>query len=410
MLSNENVNEHNVTLFSNEDTDRFNNTLSEFTNTLTPPLVLKPLGKWRVGMSDVTHSHNLKRAFRRGDDVIQFPQFLAGREVKFYAVPHFAELFAKASFIYTDSYFHPFLNFEKMLNFPVGFQDFNPPKQKEGEPKAQVFLLNLEMDEEDLRKISRSADVEQGGNGGRSRRSIPIQNTNQGGGKPSTNVVQGGGAGKTKEEIDEIKKRAALEKDKEKLAAQIRNANGKPGVIAGQGAGGDKAKNEVEKEKDNKKNSVRDQNTDQKDGKPKPVKNEEKDSIYATFKVGVLYTGKQVLYTILVAAKTLMDTHKKTVVEFSYKELRAKALINIASNFIDYLQQEARGRKRFKSEDVHGNYMFVYTDIIRPRHVGSQFHSVMSVLPIKEISQEYTAIKHIQYFPVNKEVINDPHI
>jgi hypothetical protein len=110
---------------------------------------------------------------------------------------------------------------------------------------------------------------------------------------------------------------------------------------------------------------------------------------------------------ILVAAKTLMDTHKKTVVEFNYKELRAKALINIASNFIDYLQQEARGRKRFRSGDKYGNYMFVYTDIIHPRHVGSQFHPVLSVLPINEISHEYTAMKNIQYFPVNKEVIND---
>ncbi len=60
-------------------------------------------------------------------------------------------------------------------------------------------------------------------------------------------MVQGGGAGKTKEEIDEIKKSAALEKDKEKLAAQIRNGNGKPGANAGQTASGSEAKKEVYK-------------------------------------------------------------------------------------------------------------------------------------------------------------------
>ncbi len=176
MFSNENVNEHNVTLFSNEDTDRFNNTLSEFTNTLTPPLVLKPLGKWRVGMSDVTHSHNLKRAFKGVDDTIQFPTFLANKMVKFYTVPHFGAIFTKAPFIYTDSYFHQFLNFRD------GFQEFKLPKPKKGEKKAEEFLLNLEMNEEDLRKISRSADIEQGGeSGGRGKRSVQIQNTNQGG-------------------------------------------------------------------------------------------------------------------------------------------------------------------------------------------------------------------------------------
>jgi hypothetical protein len=50
--SNENVHEHHVTLFSNSDLYHFNNTPTGFTNTLTPPLILKPLGKWRVGMSD----------------------------------------------------------------------------------------------------------------------------------------------------------------------------------------------------------------------------------------------------------------------------------------------------------------------------------------------------------------------
>jgi hypothetical protein len=365
--SNENVHEHHVTLFSNSDTDHFNNTLTGFTNTLTPPLVLKPLGKWRVGMLDVTHSYNLKRGFKKDDDAIKFPQFLAKKEVKFYTVPHFGAMFAKAPFIYTDSYFHQFLNFEKMLNFPDDFGDFKPPEQKKGEVKAEKFLLNLEMDEEDLRKISRSADIEQeDGSSGRSRRSVQIQNANT-----NTNTEQGAGSSKTTEKIEN--------KKKDKKAEQ----------------------------EDKKKNSVRDENSNQNNDKPTPEEDKEKDSIQATFKVGVPYTGKQVLYVILVAAKKLMDTHKKTVVEFSYKELRAKALINIASNFIDYLQQEARGRKRFRSEDVHGNYMFVYTDIIPSRHVGSQFHPVLSVLPIKEISHEYTAIKNIQYFPVNKEVIND---
>ncbi len=236
----------------------------------------------------------------------------------------------------------------------------------------------------------------------------------RGGGKPGVNTGQASGSGKSREEIEKKKKdnRVVQEKDKEKKEQNANKKDGKPAANVKQESSDSKTKEEIEQKNSvvtpENDNSIQDQETDQKDDKPPPVKDDEKkDFIYATFKVGVPYTGKQVLYVILVAAKTLMDTHKKTVVEFNYKELRAKALINIASNFIDYLQQEARGRKRFKSEDVHDNYMFVYTDIIRPRHVGSQFHSVLSVLPIKEISHEYTAIKNIQYFPVNKEVITD---
>lgn len=52
-------------------------------------------------------------------------------------------------------------------------------------------------------------------------------------------------------------------------------------------------------------------------------------------------------------------------------------------------------------------FMFMYADIIQPRHCGDQYNNILSILPLKEVESEYTAIKNVQYFPLNRKEISE---
>jgi hypothetical protein len=263
---------------------------------LTPPLHLKPLGKWRVGLLDLTHSFILQPGYSEEDDSVTFPDSVKGKKTNFYAMSHYVAMLAKNPSIYTDSYFHEFLDFERLANFPNGFDDTPPPAEDSARDKFTIgFVFN-----DHINKELRQKDFP------------------------------------TSEETD-------------------------------------------------------------------------RKTVNVQFAADVKYTVKQILYRILHKLSSAMSKSAANVAEFNSKEERGLVLFNVATNFVDNIQQIAAMKNRKnknKNRLPHSKYMFLYTDLIGPRYIGSEYHPVLSVLPIKEIFHEYSAMKNVVYFPVKKEIVD----
>jgi hypothetical protein len=88
------------------------------------------------------------------------------------------------------------------------------------------------------------------------------------------------------------------------------------------------------------------------------------------------------------------------------KEMRAYYLYNIGVNIIDIIEKVQNKLYKNKSPR-YVNYMFIYTDVILPRHVGENFNNVLHICPIKEFDNQYNAIKNVQYYNVNKDTISN---
>lgn len=122
------------------------------------------------------------------------------------------------------------------------------------------------------------------------------------------------------------------------------------------------------------------------------------------FSVLTTYTGKQILYKYLYACKKLLE---KGGERFNTAEILGVALKILAEMFIEQIKRSAKTLSTYHYMKAIGSFMYVYTDIIRPRHVGNQYHKILSILPIEEIKNEYTAIKNVQYYPVDRKRIDD---
>lgn len=271
--------EYHVTLFSNSSENFYNNKLSEFTNDLTPPLILKPLGKWKVGLTDLTHSYILNEPYQSSDDVIRFYHLnntnLQLSDFIFYIVLH-----SKKPTIYTRSYFHDFLDYEKLKNFSTN-ETLNTYKKKLINPDSlESFTVNWEY-------------------------------------------------------------------------ARVKH----------------------------------------------------------NFKIhlNINYTGKEIFYIFVSSLVDFLNKYEKNknlVNEDNFTDYKTKLIYGILNNTIDSIQSNCKlvSNSRIISQNA---FFFVYSDCIQPRYVGDKFYNVLSVLPLKEVEHEYTAIKNVQYFTVNKEILNN---
>jgi hypothetical protein len=70
-------------------------------------------------------------------------------------------------------------------------------------------------------------------------------------------------------------------------------------------------------------------------------------------------------------------------------------------------QNSEHGIRKFRANHLHKAYMYVYTDIISPRNVGEGYHPILSILPLHEASHEFTAVRNVQYFPVNTDTLGN---
>lgn len=112
--------EHYVALFSNSSDEFYNNTITSFTNNLSPPLVLEPLGKWKVGITEIRHNYIQENSFVDGGDEITYGDKLSTRtpDHLFRLLNYYTLIYAKTPLMYNSGYFHDFLDVEKLKEFP----------------------------------------------------------------------------------------------------------------------------------------------------------------------------------------------------------------------------------------------------------------------------------------------------
>lgn len=277
-------NEYFITLFSNASAEFYNNKLTAFTNNLNPPLNLQPGGGWRVGLLDITHAYVFENSFDRSDDIIKFSDELNDKSIELINLPVYVMFFAKNPFVYTDSYFHDFLDMDKLKNFPNDEVFESAKTTKSFDPRVS-FTLILKL------------------------------------------------------------------------------------------------------------------------------KNDDKISTKITFSTKTNYTGKEILYKLLEGYMDLMNLHATTDWSWSVRELRGNQLLTVSNNFVDAMHTTVRRFQKLRKfgKSNKNNYLFLYSDVISARNVGDQFHPVLCILPIKEELQphDYLAVKHVQYFPVKKEFIEN---
>jgi hypothetical protein len=125
-----------------------------------------------------------------------------------------------------------------------------------------------------------------------------------------------------------------------------------------------------------------------------------------TFNFNQVYTGKQIIYKVLKACFDLIEEWQTKIRDYDVRFTKTHALKVILDHFITELKHFTKNLNKYMPMDFVGSFMYVYTDVIAQRHVGDEYHRVLNVLPINEVAPEYTIIKNVQYYPVNKKEIN----
>jgi hypothetical protein len=296
-------NEHYVTLFSNSSADVFSsNTLTSFTNNLYPSLDLKPLGKWKVGLTDISHSLILDSKYIGEDDKIKFPETMNQHGViDFSKFIFYCMMFAKNHSIYTKSYFNEFINVNLLQDFPLNFMNFKT-SINDHKKIFKVLIAEIKTTENDIIKMEVDYDT-----------SITYS---------MHQIIF-----KIFMKLEEI-----LLDNRDKLLTECEYFNQATCV-----------------------------------------------QLYNTFKFPYAVDNK---------------------------EMRSFYLHNIAINIIDMIEKIQHNFYKNKSPK-HANYMFIYSDVISPRHIGQNFANILHICPIKEFDNQYTAIKNVQYYNVNKDIISD---
>lgn len=271
--------EYYVTLFSNNSTEYFNNTLTSFTNKISPEIHLEDYQKWRCGILDIQHNFILDHVFEYGDDEIIFGTRMNNKMINVTELIYLIARQAKNPGLYNSSYFHVFTDVDNLDNFPDKevFNKFDTTTENT-ENKFQVsIVLNV-----------------------------------------------------------------------------------------------------------------------------KPNQPYAKSFFLNTAKA---YTANQIFYKIITEVNSiLINAERDKAYTSTAKSLLLKTF---GESLIDKLKYYTKSLH--KSEKLHprGAFFYIYTDIIEPRHVGSGYYKVLNVLPINEVKAEYTSIKNVLYFPVDKEFIND---
>lgn len=121
-------------------------------------------------------------------------------------------------------------------------------------------------------------------------------------------------------------------------------------------------------------------------------------------KLNQKYTCKQIMFKVIKTCFEMLDEIETKKLELKFG--RSHSIKIIIEHFIAEVRYFAKILQKYNNKNFIGSFMYIYTDIIAQRHVGDEYHRVLNVLPISEIEQEYTAIKNVQYYPVNKGEIN----
>jgi hypothetical protein len=126
------------------------------------------------------------------------------------------------------------------------------------------------------------------------------------------------------------------------------------------------------------------------------------------FKTSYEYTGKQIVYRVVQTIFEMLRGVKDLYSVFPFLISKGHALHIIVSHFIDLMRYGTNLMKKNRNHHFEslGSFVYIYSDIIENGHVGDQYHKILSMLPVKEIEQEYTIIKNVQYVPVNVEQIS----
>lgn len=144
------MNEYSIILLSNSSTEFYNNKLSEFTNRLNPPLNLSPLGKWKVGLTEIRHNNLLDYIYATTEkDKIIFDDWFSKQNKRDISVRKFANMLwysAENPVIYNNTYFQDFLDPKKLENFPdeTCFKQYQMSEEEEEESKLFNVTISLE--------------------------------------------------------------------------------------------------------------------------------------------------------------------------------------------------------------------------------------------------------------------------
>ena len=65
--------------------------------------------------------------------------------------------------------------------------------------------------------------------------------------------------------------------------------------------------------------------------------------------------------------------------------------------------------KKYKSQKLM-DFMFIHTDIIKPRHVGDQMIRCIKVLPANTLQDDYIKFGRIEYYPIEMSYIRSVSI
>jgi hypothetical protein len=126
-----------------------------------------------------------------------------------------------------------------------------------------------------------------------------------------------------------------------------------------------------------------------------------------SFKTLYAYTGKQIFYKIVKSCFDLISEIDNLYKTLPYLLSKGHGLNILVSHIIDLMRfgVNTLNKNRNHHFESLGSFVYIYSDIIENGHVGDQYHKILSVLPVKEIEEEYTIIKNVQYVPINVEQI-----
>jgi len=123
--------------------------------------------------------------------------------------------------------------------------------------------------------------------------------------------------------------------------------------------------------------------------------------------ISKIYTAKEILFCLMNGYNKAFEKLLKD--DVNKREKRADMLYGYIDLFVDNIHnfQSLLIKEKDFTNNVDSGFMMIYVDCISPRNFGDGYLNVLQMIPLREVLHEYTAIRNIQYFPVNKTLLTD---